>query len=189
MPFASLLCFPDLFEQRGMKALFIQPPRFVLIAFMKWVAFAWKTAWTCWPFQSDNTLLFKIYWNLLKSWVLPAFLNDCISLIFLWNLYPVHRQMGALKHDINQKEIQNCAVAYGHLRPSTELSPLCQSGQRAWNPPGSAQRTTPIFMQIEHFTRSLFQPANVADSDAGACAAQEAAASICSFPLPWQSLC
>lgn len=41
MPFASLSCFPDLFEQGGLEALFIQPPRFLLIAFMKWASFTW----------------------------------------------------------------------------------------------------------------------------------------------------
>lgn len=60
--------------------------------------------------------------------------------------------MGALKHDINPKEVQKYAVAHGHLGPSTELSVLCQSGQSVWNPLGSAQKTTQVFMQIEHFT-------------------------------------
>lgn len=92
--------------------------------------------------------------NLLKFAEVLHFacIFNWLYITYLWNVYPVHRQMGALKHDINQYEIQKDAVAYRHLRPSTGLSVLCQSGQRAWDPFGSAQKTTHIFMQIEHFT-------------------------------------
>jgi len=46
--------------------------------------------------------------------------------------------MDALKHGINQNEIQKYAVAYRHLWPSTYWSVHFQSGQRVRNPHGFA---------------------------------------------------
>lgn len=128
-----LLCFPDFLEQGVLEVLFSLTV-FLLIMFMKWIYF--ENCIKLFIISIWQHFTMKKLLNSAEVLNFAWFFNRCISFTLFWNLHLVHRQMDALKHDINQKEIQKYATAYGHLKPSTYLSARFQSGQRIRNPLG-----------------------------------------------------